>query len=212
MRKFFKRFFTLLLCFALAVGLVRFGPNLYVRFFGEGNARWISERFTEALREKNELVVYEIETTGQETVSQDAWLIGTVQKVELPYTFRMSYTVDLSSAVISVEEDLISVCVPAPVPGYQKLTVDDNQVKKVDWLYPLTPERYAQIKLEVENKLFDEYSANTSYQQSAWDVAVNNIEKLLRPVVDQNIFGSVYQIKVVQQTDGAEEPESQTNI
>lgn len=204
MRKFFKRFFTLLLCFALAFALVRFGPNLYVRFFGEGNARWISERFTEALREKNELVVYEIETTGQETVSQDAWLIGTVQKVEMPYTFSMAYTVDLSNAAIEVEENQIHVRVPAPVAGYQKLTVEDNNVKKVDWLHPLTPERYAQIKQEVEGRLFDEYSANEAYQQSAWDVAVRNIENLLRPVVDQNIFGSVYEIKVSQYQDTPE--------
>jgi len=209
MRKFFKRFFTLLLCFALAFALVRFGPNLYIRFFGEGNARWISERFAETLREKNELVVYEIETTGQETVAQDAWLIGTVQKVEMPYTFRMSFTVDLSSADIEVEENLIHVRVPAPVAGYQKLTVEDSNVKKVDWLYPLTPERYAKIKQEVEGRLFAEYSANEAYQQNAWDVAVRNIENLLKPVVNQNLFGSIYEIKVSQQTS-ASEPEQQT--
>lgn len=66
--KFLKHLLRLLLCLVIALALVRFGPNIYVRFFGEGNARWFSERFTEALREKNELVVYEIETTGQETV------------------------------------------------------------------------------------------------------------------------------------------------
>lgn len=211
MKKFFKRFFTLLLCFAVAFGLVRFGPNLYIRFFGEGNARWISERFTEALREKNELVVYEIETTGQETVSQDAWLIGTVQKVEMPYTFRMAFTVDLSSAGIEVEENQIHVRVPAPVAGYQKLNVEDSNVKKVDWLHPLTPERYAQIKQQVEEKLFAEYSANEVYQQNAWEVAVRNIEKLLQPVVDQNIFGSIYEIKVSQiASDSETEMNNQT--
>lgn len=72
--------------------------------FCGGNTQWISERFSETLREKNELVVYEVEITGQETVSQDAWLLGTVQKVEMPYTFQMSFTVDLSQAVVSAGE------------------------------------------------------------------------------------------------------------
>lgn len=196
MKKLIKRIFTFLICLALAVGLVHFGPNIYVRFFGEGTARWISERFTEALREKNELVVYEIETTGQETVSQDAWLIGTVQKVEMPYTFRMSYTVDLSKASIDVEENQIHVRVPAPQPGYQKLTVDENNVRKVDWLYRLTPERYAKIKQEVEDKLFAEYSLNVDFKDNAWGVAIQNIKNLLQPVAEQNILGRFYEINV----------------
>jgi len=206
--KFLKHLLRLLLCLVIALALVRFGPNIYVRFFGEGNARWFSERFTEALREKNELVVYEIETTGQETVSQDAWLLGTVQKVEMPYTFRMSFTVDLSRATIEVEENQIKVHVPSPEPGYQKLIVTDEKVRKVDWLYPLTPERYAQIKQEVEDRLFMEYSANEAYRQNAWNVAVRNLETLLRPIADQNLLGSIYEIKVVETQVETEQPQN----
>lgn len=206
--KFLKHLLRLLLCLVIALALVRFGPNIYVRFFGEGNARWFSERFTEALREKNELVVYEIETTGQETVSQDAWLLGTVQKVEMPYTFRMSFTVDLSRATIEVEENQIKVHVPSPEPGYQKLIVADEKVRKVDWLYPLTPERYAQIKQEVEDRLFMEYSANEAYRQNAWNVAVRNLETLLRPIADQNLLGSIYEIKVVETQVETDQPQN----
>lgn len=72
MRRFFRRVFLLVLCLALAFLAVRFGPNLYRRFFGDGNTTWISERFGEQLKEKNELVVYEATLTGQETVSQSA--------------------------------------------------------------------------------------------------------------------------------------------
>lgn len=204
--KVVKRLIKLVVCLAIAVALVRFGPSLYVRYFGDGNAKWLSERFTEALREKNELVVYEIETTGQETVAQDAWLIGTVQKVELPYTFRMSFTVDLSNAVIAVEDNRIEVYVPTPQPGYQKLTVNDDRVRKVDWLYPLTPERYAQIKQEVENRLFEEYSASETYRQNAWNVTVRNLQNLLRPIANQNVLGSIYEIHIVEGLPASEKP------
>lgn len=198
MKRHFKRFCSFVLMLVLAVLLVQFGPNLYVRFFGQENARWISERFSETLREKNELVVYEIETTGQETVTQDAWLLGTVQKVELPYTFQMSFMVDLTSAQVNVSENVVEVRVPAPTGGYQKLTVDENNIRKNDWLYPLTPERYEQIKQRVENKLFDEYKQNADYCRQAWDVTVHNLQSLFRYVTDQSLFGDAYEIEIIQ--------------
>ena len=121
----------------------------------------------------------------------------------------MSFTVDLSSASISVDENHIEVHVPSPEPGYQKLTVTEDQVRKVDWLYPLTPERYAQIKLEIENRLFEEYSASDTYRQNAWNVTVRNLENLLRPIVDQNILGSIYEIRIVKDQTVQMEPEQE---
>ena len=121
MKKFIKRLFGFVVCLALAVALVRVGPYVYERFFGGADTQWISEQFSQTLHEKNELVVYEVEVTGQETVTQDAWLLGTVQKVEMPYTFRMSFTVDLSLAVVSALDDGVEVRVPPPVAAYPKL-------------------------------------------------------------------------------------------
>ena len=84
MKKFIRKLFTVILLAALVFTGLRFGPSLYARIFGGGNVQWISERFSETLKEKNHLVVYEVETTGQETVTQDAWILGTVQKVIVP--------------------------------------------------------------------------------------------------------------------------------
>ena len=79
MKKIIRKLFTVILLTALLLTGLRFGPDLYARVFGGGRVQWISERFSETLKEKNHLVVYEVETTGQETVTQDAWLFGTVQ-------------------------------------------------------------------------------------------------------------------------------------
>ena len=198
MKRFFKRLLGFVICLALAFAAVRFGPAVYTRLFGEGNTRWISERLSETLREKNELVVYEIETTGQETVSQDAWLLGTVQKVEMPYTFQMRFTVDLSRSVVSAGEGTVEIRVPSPVPGYQKLTVDEDNMRKYDWLYPLTPQRYAAIKQELEDRLFAEYSANAQYRQNAWNVTFHNLETLFRTVAQQSALGVSCQVRVVE--------------
>lgn len=198
MKKFFKRLFCTVLCLALAFVLVRFGPNIYYRLFGAQHATWLSERFTESLREKNELVVYEVEVTGQETVAQDAMLIGTIQKIELPYTFSMNFTVDLSRAKVSANDQIIEVRVPSPRPGYQKLTVDEGNVKKYDWLYPITTERYAEICTTVENKLFDEYSVNETCTQQAWQTAVRNLETLLGGVADSAGYSNMFEIRIIQ--------------
>ena len=185
MKKFIKRLFGFVVCLALAVALVRVGPYVYERLFGGADTQWISEQFSQTLREKNELVVYEVEVTGQETVTQDAWLLGTVQKVEMPYTFRMSFTVDLSLAVVSALDDGVEVRVPPPVAAYPKLIVQEDQVRTYDWLYPLTPERYSAIKQETEDRLFSDYGANEGYLSSAWDVTVRNLESLFRSVAEQ---------------------------
>lgn len=197
MKKILKKLILAVVCIALAVGAVRFGPALLTRILGQGSPQWISERFTESLKEKNELVVYELELTGQETVSQQAWLIGTVQKVELPYTFQMSYTVDLSKAMVRAEGRTIEVRLPAPVPSYYKLTVDENNIKKSDWLYPLTSDRYAQIIKQVEDKLFGEYAANEEYLANAWNVTIRNLETLFRSVTDSTVFTEPCQIRVM---------------
>lgn len=199
MKRFFKRMLCVLLCFAAAFGLYHFGPNLYVRFFGERSSRWISERFSETLHEKNELIVYEVEIAGKETVSQDAWLIGTVQKVEMPYVFQMRFTVDLSRADVSANGNVIEVRVPAPQPGYAKLTVDEANVKKNDWLYRLTPERYAQIQKETEEKLFAQGSENEQYRQCAWNTTVHNLEEFFNFVASQSLVGRAYEVRVIEQ-------------
>ncbi|MEF9878635.1 MAG: DUF4230 domain-containing protein [Clostridia bacterium] len=205
MKKILKRTSLCVVCVALALVLVRFGPNLYARIFGNGNTVWISERFSETLKEKNNLVVYEVETTGQETVSQDAWLIGTVQKVVLPYTFHISFTVDLSQAKISLAGNTVEVRVPSPVASYHKLTVNEDKMKKSDWLYPLTPERYSEIKKQLEERLFQEYSVNPEYQKNAWGVTVKDLETLFGSIVENSEMGKTCDIHVIRD-DTASQP------
>lgn len=184
MKKFFKRLFVVVLCVAIGYVGFRYGPNLYARLFGSGTVRWVSEKFSETLLEKNELVVSQAEVTGQETVTQDAWLLGTVQKVVMPYTFQLSYTVDLSQAKVSAEGTTVTVRVPPPNAAYHKLIVDDAKMRKTDFFYPLTPERYAEIKSQVEMRLYGEYSQNADYLGKAWDATVADLQSLFQTVVD----------------------------
>ncbi len=189
MIKIIKRTVLLLSIGVLAFLGIRFGPTLV----GMDNIEWVSRKFSETLREKNELIVYEVEITGQETVTQEAWLIGTVQKVILPYTFTMDFTVDLSKAVVSVKDQIIEVQVPKPVAAHPKLVVDESRIQKVDWLYPLTAERYAETVAGVEQKFFTDCASNPSYQEAAWNTTVFNLQKLLDSVAGQSRF----EIKVV---------------
>jgi len=197
LKKWFGRFVSCLICFAIGAMAVMYGPELYVKVFGGSNTKWISQKLSESLIEKSELVVYEVETAGVETASQEAWLIGTVQKVEMPYTFSMHFTVDLTQAKVTAEDQLVSVHLPLPTAGYQKLIVDDEKMTKMDWLYPLTAERYAAMKQELEDRLFLQYAQNDECRQQAWDTAVRNLRDLFQSVVNQSVLGGTCDIQII---------------
>ncbi len=197
--RLFKGIFAFVIILAIAFFLYKCWPYISERIFGSGSTQWISERFSETLKEKNELVVYEIETTGQETVTETAWLVGTVQKVEMPYTFTLNYTVDLSKATVRVEGNTVVVGVPKPQPTYHKLVADDENMRKSDFFYPLTPERYSDIKRQTEQKLYNEYSANDDIRRSAWNKTVANLESLFQSVVEERSgMGAAFTVRIEQ--------------
>ena len=59
MKKFFTFLFLLVLVLAVLMALAFFMPS-------EENVKWLSVRFSETLKEKNELLVYSGEKTGCE--------------------------------------------------------------------------------------------------------------------------------------------------
>ncbi|MBR2924554.1 MAG: DUF4230 domain-containing protein [Clostridia bacterium] len=213
MKKLFSLIFILVLMVAMVfVGFI-FGPQISDLLFDTSTeTKWLSERFSETLKEKNDLVVYEAEITGQETITQDAFLFGTVQKVEMPYTFNMNFSVDLSKAVVSCDGNTISIRVPGPRASYYKLTVNDENMKKSDFLYPLTPERYASIKTELETRLYEEGQSNQQYLTDAWDVTVRNLQTLLESVAQNNAITSSYTVKVIRDDTLLTAPANQVSI
>ena len=207
MKRIIKSLFTLILCALLIVGGVLFGPRLYRLLFSDANATWVSERFSETLVAKRELVVLEKTITGQETVSTDAWLIGTVQKVVLPYMFAASFSVDLQQATVGYDEEskAIQVVLPAPVLAYYKLTVDEESVEKSDLLYPLTADRYTDIKRELEQKLYDETASDPELQESAWASAVTETEALYQALLAANDTAANFAVQITQAETEPEE-------
>ena len=201
MKRIFKSILTLILVAVLVAVGVLFGPRLYKVLFGGANATWISERFSEELTTKRELVVLEKTITGQETVSTDAWLIGTVQEVEIPYSFSIGFSVDMSRAVVRYDEgkNVIQVLLPAPAVAYYKLTVDEDSVKKYDFLYPLSSERYTEMKQEIEQKLYDEVTNDAELKESAWTSAVSETEALYIAVLAANDAAAVVSVEVLEQ-------------
>jgi hypothetical protein len=206
-KRILKTFFTLLMCVVLVLTGMLFGPQLYALLFGGSNARWVSERFSEELIEKRELIVLEKAITGQESVSTDAWLIGTVQEVIIPYSFSANFSVDLSRAIVEYDEgnDVIQVYLPAPAVKYYKLTVDEDGVEKYDLLYPLTSERYTEIKQEIEQKLYDEVVNDPQLKESAWASAVQETEALYQAVMDYNGATAALAVEVLEAQPQAEE-------
>ncbi len=196
LRRLFKGVFLIVCCVALVFLAKEYGPALYRRIFGNGNTVKIRERLNEELKEKNELVVFEATLTEQQSVSQNAWLIGKVQEVVVPYTFSIAFTVDMSKAVTSVEDGNINVRLPAPVASYHRLDVDKDKVTKYDWLYPLTTERYAEIVDGIEKELYSECAANAEYLDAAWITAVKDVKSIFQTIADQSDMGATCDVVV----------------
>ena len=197
MRRVLKKLLSFLLTFSLAALLVYHSPVLVALLFGNSQVEWVSERFTEALREKSELVVFEAEVTAADTVTQEAWLIGTVQRVEIPYTFHVRYAVDLTLAQTEWQDQTVIVHLPRPEAKYPQLTVDEEKVKKQDWLYPLTPERYAEIKAELEQRLLQEFSEHPVYVDQAWDLACQQLENMFSSLTAGNGMAAGCRLEIV---------------
>lgn len=197
MRKLVKKLISTLLTFSLAAVLIYNSPVLVTLLFGESRVEWVSERFSETLKEKSELVVFEAEVSAADTITQEAWLIGTVQSVEIPYTFHVRYAVDLSAAKTEITDQTVIVSLPRPEAKYQQLTVDEEKVKKQDWLYPLTPERYSEIKAELEQRLLDEFSNHPVYLDQAWDIACQQLENMFSSLTSGNLLMAGCELQVV---------------
>ncbi len=200
MRRVLRSIMTMVMIAVLVAVGILFGPRLFSLFFGGASPTWVSERFSEELTAKRELVVLEKTITGQETVSTDAWLIGTVQEVSIPYQFSANFSIDLRQATVQYDEtsNEIQVMLPPPTVTYYKLTVDEDSVKKYDFLYPLSAERYAEIKQEIEQKLYDEITNDAELKESAWASAVSETEALYSTVLATNNTAAAVAINVME--------------
>lgn len=190
MKKIFRLLFVVVLLVAVVAAALMFSPN-------PTRAKWLSECFSETLKEKNELVVYSGERTGREIYQRNALLIGTVQEVELPYTFSFDYSVELSNAKVETDGSTINVRVPGPTLCNHKLSILDSEVERSGVLVILTPDRYTTIKQELEQRLVEETQSNEQYLTDAWDVTVRNLTNLLSSVARANTIGGGYSIKVI---------------
>ena len=195
-----KKCVLIMIVFTLLIVLgYNFAPKVFDLMFGPARVGWISERLSETLREKSELVIYEVEVTAQETVTQEAWLIGTVQKIEIPYTFSIRYTIDLSKAEVTTDDHMISIVLPKPKAQYAQLTVDEDRVKKQDWLYPLSLERYDEIKKEIEHKLVEEYSNHEAYLEESWTLGRKQVEGFFEAIIHHSLIPQDIYLEISQQ-------------
>lgn len=198
MRKLIKKIFVFVLLLGTVFALLRWGPYLKSLILGEESVAWVTQQFSENVRSKNELVVFEAEIKAQETITQEAWLIGTVQKILIPYTFTIRFSIDLSKIQTAVEGNIVTISIPAPQAKYQQLHVDEEGVKKHDWLYPVSAERYADIIDELENRLITKYSRYDPYISAAWEGAVTQLQNLFFSFAHQHVDTNSIRIHFVQ--------------
>ena len=204
MRKLFKRIFIAALLVALVLAGVYVGPRLYRLLTGDGGIGFVSQRFEATLSKQNRMDVCGVSAPGVEVISQDA-ILYKAWTYEIPYTFQMTYYVELSTAAVRAEDcngdgvnDVIRIYVRAPYADKAELTVQESRVKRTDPLKFVTDTAYAKMLTTLKEKLFAEYSVNPQYLDAAWQSAVENIRGLLAPVIAEMRQQEFFDVEVLQ--------------
>lgn len=190
MKKFFVFLFLIILALTALVVVAVLSP-------GESGVKWLSVCFSETLKEQNELIVYNGEKTGIEIYQRNAPIVGTIQEVEMPYTFSFEFSVDLSKAVVDVSGKDVTVHVPGPRLYNYKMTVVDSDVERSGALMVLPATKYTEIKQSLESRLLTETQNNEAYVTEAWNVTVRNLTNLLTSVAQANDVGGALNIQII---------------
>lgn len=190
MKKFFVFLFLVILALTALVVVAVLSP-------GESGVKWLSVQFSETLKEQNELIVYSGEKTGIEIYQRNAPIVGTIQEVEMPYTFSFEFSVDLSKAVVDVNGKNVTVHVPGPRLYNYKMSVVDSDVERSGALMVLPATKYTEIKQGLESRLLAETQSNEAYVTEAWNVTVRNLTNLLTSVAQTNDLNTGLNIQII---------------
>lgn len=186
MRKVISFIVKCVLIALLAVALVVFAPGIRGLLGGLVPGAGIIEttQLTHELQEMGVLTAQKHTDTGVFVSTLPAIIIGTAQKVTVPYEYTISYGVDLEKATISaVDDGLLLVSLPPAEMVHDAMRVT-GEVEVFDLLYPLTEARYQEI-LDTQAEAFRQaYLEEPGYALVAWETAKEKVSALLEAMLD----------------------------
>lgn len=175
--RFILRVLALALAIVLAVALLPYARDLLRAYFPQGKYEQTTTRLTHEMQAVGELTAVRHSDTGVMTATVDALLVGTVQKVSVPYAYEIGLGLRLSDVVLTPTESGIIVSVPDAEMLHDSFSVTgDPDVS--DFWYRLTESRYQQMLNAQAAACRAEYLEDPVVMQEAWDAACEQLSAL----------------------------------
>lgn len=199
MKKTIQKIALVVFAAAFVVVGVVFGPELYNRLY-EDNGIWISEKFTEEMKKTAELKVFQDTQTGVKTYTKGFEIFGKkveTRKIEIPYTFYMDFTVDLTNAKVTVEDKAIRIAVPAPQVNAYTVTFNDEDIKQSGLASLLSNTEITRLMNEVRDQLYAENVDREDFRTQAWEGTQEALQNLFSGLLEGEPIYGQYTLEVV---------------
>lgn len=180
MKRLFKavlRVIALALAIILAVTLLPYARNFLRQYLPQGKYDQTSARLTHEMQAVGELTAVRHRDTGVMVATVDALLVGTVQKVSVPYAYEIGLGLRLDDVKLTPTENGITVSVPDAAMLYDSFTVT-GEPEVSDFWYRLTENRYQQMLDGQAAACRAEYLEDAVCMQQAWDAACDQLAAL----------------------------------
>lgn len=130
------------------------------------------------MEKAGELTAVTYQDTGVMESNTSALLIGNVQQVKAPYSYKIGLGINLDAVELIAGDTEITVRVPEAKMIYDSFQITDDP-KVSDFWYHLTEERYQQMINAQALACRAGYLESGEYLDAAWDAACEALDKLL---------------------------------
>lgn len=184
--KWMLRPVCLALALVIAAALYPYAKDWIRDLLPQGAYEQTAEMLTHQMEKAGELTAVTYQDTGIMEANTSALLIGNVQQVKAPYTYKIGLGIKLEQVELIATETGITVRMPPAQMLYDSFQITgDPEIN--DFWYHLTEEKYQQMINNQARLCREEYLGNAAYLSEAWEAACEALDKLLNQWAGQDL-------------------------
>ena len=195
--KWFLRLLSAGLILALAVAALPYAGKLMVLLCPTPDPAYTTTLLKREMAKVGKLSCMEYTDTGVAAASTSALLLGEVQRVSVPYEYKISFGIDLDKVEISHENGTILLKLPPVSMLHDSFIVTGDAQIKDFWL-PLSQSRYQRILDDQAASCRKEILSNEDLMAQAKEATAEKTVALYRQLLESESF-SVPAVKVLWQ-------------
>ncbi len=136
-----------------------------------------SVTLSQKLSQSARLECVQVDVNGVLDSTTNALLIGTVQSVQIAYTYHASIGIDLTKVQIRTEGNTVVLELPEMEVLSDSLT--PTQIQRNDFWYPLTDERRQQLLNDEQEARREKHLTEVSSSEEGWDYVINALNSTI---------------------------------